>query len=306
MCPKFLMLFLMLALCSAGQPAEHAPLKVVAVEALPLSLHTRVLMEVAALLGPDNIRFTRVSALSEGEGLNARLKASWDQGARHFVVFAPELAEAVQASAPDAAVVNVFSTEEGADPAAGLWIDPGPQPEEIWQAATSLRGAHCSLGMVFTRGLPANERLLECLKSVTPAGCTVHPVLVDPGYCRTEADFDLAVRQACEHFSLDVLFVPEDPNCAKFGRTIFAAARTAQAASIGTQETAGQGNDLALVISAPAMAEAIGRALAQYRREHKLPAGHWIVPREMQLAPAPPQAVPAFSRETQQIKEITP
>jgi ABC-type uncharacterized transport system substrate-binding protein len=293
MVPRPLVLLVMALL--AGHPpvmAEHAgaPVEVTVVEWLPLTLHAQILrsFEQAVPEFPplkEGVRIKTVAAYADDAELDAQLQKTGEEDI--VIAFGDHAAQRARALLPGRVVVALLARLTAAEPATlappATVLDSGPGAEELLQLARQLRPRLKSLGVIYTRDFQPNQMLLESLSRQALPEVAVHPVLVDPGFCRTESDFSRAVEAACAEQVLDVLFVPEDPNCARFGRTIFTTAARAGVATVGTQETEGQGGDAVLRVDAAAMGRELARVLASLVESGRLAAASSAVPRVVAL-----------------------
>lgn len=151
-------------------------------------------------------------------------------------------------------------------------ISTRPTAAQVWALAKTLNPEGATLGIIYTDTYKPNATLSSALAKLgVDKNLRVSEIKVNPGFCRTESDFRLAIQDAYKAKTFDVLFVPRDPNCDRFGTTIFQAATALKVPSIGTDSTFGKGCRAALTRNYDAIAARISQTVNTYQRGGAFP-----------------------------------
>ncbi len=101
-------------------------------------------------------------------------------------------------------------------------IDSSPDPKTVLELTAELRLDLKGIGVLYTENYAPDAAFTAALQELAKAReIETVPIKVDPGFCRTDSDFEKAISGAFAGKSFQVLYVPNDPNSARFGATIF-------------------------------------------------------------------------------------
>jgi len=139
-------------------------------------------------------------------------------------------------------------------------IDSDPDPETIWKLARELKPQLDSLCVLYTAKYEPNEVLVRKLRESGSAyGFRVVSATVGAGFCRTESDFQKALDIVPHSGEVDILYVPDDPNCSRFGSAVYRFSDAKGWPAIGSEATIGKG----CVVAIDQPLELIGRELLE-------------------------------------------
>jgi len=139
-------------------------------------------------------------------------------------------------------------------------IDSDPDPALIWRVARQIRPGMDMLGVLYTSQYEPNEYLVKSLSDEgVKTGGMVCSATVGAGFCRTELDFQKGLDQLPHGETVNVLFVPDDPNCSRFGNAVFRFATKKGWPAIGTEATIGKGCVAAVEVNS----DQVGRLAAE-------------------------------------------
>lgn len=262
----------------ADEPdAATATPDLAAIEWLPSFVNTKTLEGIGRELGAKSIR--RLCAYGQDDELAAISEALAAAPPRVVIAFGDHAARGVRARCPDIPMLAVLIRDaavlESIDARAPLiTMAADPSAAEVAALAAALCPAAQTVAVMHTVDFGPNKRLVEALETGA-APLKVIPIHVAPGFCRTGSDFDLALRTRYGEEPFDVLYVPDDPNCSRFGTQIFRTAQDLGVPAVGTASTVGKGCAAAFVwdIAATAIqaAEACQRLARGDRVNTRLP-----------------------------------
>jgi ABC-type uncharacterized transport system substrate-binding protein len=271
-----------------NKPVEQ--LTVAVVEWLPMHAHSQVLVSIQESFSEvpsvaETISFVRYTAYGDPDEVRSIQEKLASDPPEISVGFGDLMCRSLRQACPSLPLIALFSREASwsfyqlGEPCIVLSTELDAQ--SVWDHARQLRPAAVDIGFIYTDGFPPNEAMVSSLKRTgTSLGGQVTPIRVHPGFCRTEKDFEIAVKDAAGASGFSVLVVPEDPNCARFGKTIYRTAHEVGVATIGTQETWGQGCDMALEIPYATVSAQTAKILLAYFRTGKLESGIMEIARE--------------------------
>ena len=262
-------LCLAMACAAFGETKEKGhSTTVFAVEWIPLHANGAVveaLQEASAKKPGTECAIKRGNAFGDDAELNKMIADVNAHPTKAVIGFGDHVAARLAAECPNTHVIAVFARDHAAllSGAKGqvTVIDTEPQAADVVRIARGLKQPLKRIGIMYTDGFGPNGTLAEGLeKAGAKDGFSVARLKVHPGFCRTESDFRRAIAETHAKTPLDILFVPGDPNSARFGTTIRACAGEAGILVIGTEAIAGKGCAVALCPDFPAIAERVGEA----------------------------------------------
>lgn len=276
---------------AAGQEAGKTLPRVVAVEWIPLRANSTILEAFAkaqAGLGEPQTPIERMTARGDETELANTLKQLAESKPDILLGFGDHVCQALRKKLPKIALVallvrrsELLTAESSAAPLAIL--DSTPAPELVWEVARQLRPALTGLGVLYTQAYEPNVQLAASLaKAKQGAPGIVMEITVAEGYCRTDSDFEQALRgEGKGKSTFDVLFVPDDPNGSRFGDVIYKAADRIGAVAIGTEATVGKGCAAALLPDYEALGQEAARLCAEPDPLHSWPRKQVPIPCKM-------------------------
>ncbi len=244
--------------------AETVSKRVVAIEWIPSRSHEQVLAAFSATLKEygEQGAIERLNAMGSDTDLKSAINGLKTSPPDLVLTFGDAVYAAVHARASSLPLVAFFARDAAAQALPGA-MSTEPDTALVWQTALKLKPGTKSLGVLFTDGNIANQQLLSALGANKPtADASVVPVKVPAGACRTDSDYEKAIDKAQLEHSLDVLFVPDDPNSGRFGNAICKYAISKQTPVIATKELTGKGCAAALLIDL----DILGASAAQRAR----------------------------------------
>jgi hypothetical protein len=251
---------LTLALAAA---ADAAPL---AVEWIPLGRHEAVLDAVAHAV-PELERFC---CYADAEALDERLEALCAAPPPFVLVFGDEMGRRVREACPQVPLLVLLARSPemlAAMPAKAplATIAAQPEPNDLHRLAERLTPGFRAIAVLYTEGYAPNEAFSQALEQLAQEkGFRAARTTVHIGFCRTESDFAKAVA-AVE--GVDWLYVPDDPNAARFGPAIYSAAARHGIFGIGAASTRGQGGVAAFEWDPTKLAQAAVQAVQALREQ---------------------------------------
>lgn len=222
--------------------AKADPPTVVAVEWLPSFVNTRIIEGLQAELGVDDVQ--RFCAYGQDAELETFADALTNTPPDVLMTFGDHVSRELRKAFPAipmlAMVIRDAETLQSLEAECPLAIiSADPDAEKVADLARQLDNDAKTLAVIHTVDFAPNLKLVEALKNVD--GLSVVPIHIAPGFCRTDSDFDLAIRNRYKEAPFDLLYVPDDPNCSRFGTQIFRTSTDIGVPAIGTSSTIGKG-----------------------------------------------------------------
>jgi ABC-type uncharacterized transport system substrate-binding protein len=231
---------------------------VVALEWLPKYAHKKTLKEIE-----KTSALVTMNCMGDESELRKNLEQIKAKPPALVIAFSDAIAKSVASECSSTPLLAVMvddpSCVMGIQRAAPVSLITS-QPDAVlaWRVMREARANIKTAGMLYTKGISVNEKLFGRLSEEAKRdGASLERVLVDAGFCRTDADFVSAVDNAIEKKHCEVLFLPDDPNGSRFGATIFHAASAHGVPSVGTDATDGKGCVAALCVDYEKMAELV-------------------------------------------------
>jgi ABC-type uncharacterized transport system substrate-binding protein len=188
--------------------------------------------------------------------------------------------EKILAACPDIAVVAISARKLAlgghAEKDNLVVIDSSPDPESVLKLAAELHADLSTIGVLYTEKYAPNVSFTTGLQKLAAAQQieTVH-IKVDPGFCRTDSDFEKAISGAFTDKRFQVLYVPNDPNSARFGATIFKESARLGVIGVGSEATIGKGSRAATIVDSNAVA-AEASQVVQLIASGRTPGAHIV------------------------------
>lgn len=244
---------------------------VLAVEWIPLHANKVIIEEVrAALVAPASggaaIAVTTASAYGDEKELDAIAKRINSERPVAVLGLGDLVCEKLIAACPDIPLVAVSARKLAlgghAEKDNLVVIDSSPDPESVLDLAAELNANLSAIGVLYTENYAPNVSFTTGLQklAVDRKLETVH-IKVDPGFCRTDSDFEKAISAAFTNKPFQVLYVPNDPNSARFGATTFKESARLGVIGIGSEATIGKGCRAATLVDTDAVAAAVAGAI---------------------------------------------
>lgn len=237
---------------------------IVAIEWIPLHSHSVVMKAFEESLAQT--RITRVNVFGDEEELGETLSELAETPPKLILAFGDHVSQAVRERCPQVPLLALLVKLHGHQTAPAsekgspaVYLRAEPDSELIWRLSRELVPGAKRVGIVYTENYQPNETLATRLeRSAGPEGGQVVRATVPPGFCRSESDFSKAIRRMGKTEDLDVMYVPDDPNCSRFGARIYDFARELGIPAIGSEATLGKGCVAAVALDY----EATGRLAA--------------------------------------------
>ncbi len=255
----------------ASPPGTPSPPDVLAVEWIPLHANKVIVEEVrAALATPESggaaITVTTASAYGDEKELDAIAKRINAEKPVAVLGLGDLVCEKLLNVCPDTPVIAVLARKLALGELAAhknlVVVDSSPNPESVLALAAELHTDLKGVAVLYTENYSPNVSFTAALQKLAAARGleTVH-IKVDPGFCRTDSDFEKAISGAFADKPFQVLYVPNDPNSARFGATIFKETARLGIVGIGSEATIGKGCRAATIIDNSAVAAEVSRAI---------------------------------------------
>ncbi|MDX9973099.1 MAG: hypothetical protein RBU21_08925 [FCB group bacterium] len=251
---------LLCAVALASLRAEALPRRIVAVEWLPLGLHGDVL---DALGAAADVKIERESALGDAAELDT-LVAKVNSSPPAFVVgFGNRVCEELAVKCPGVPLLAVVGgpaawcvKAESPRTAPALVFVTEPEAGQVLAVAGRLLSTLDTMAILYTEGYGANDALADALERDPARGeRKVVRLTVPPGNCRTDSDFEKALDDLPKEHGVTLLYVPDDPNCSRFGDVICRLAAERNLVTLGSEAIEGKGCAAALVLNIGAVAK---------------------------------------------------
>jgi ABC-type uncharacterized transport system substrate-binding protein len=254
-----------------GHPGAPSQPGVLAVEWIPLHANKVIVEEVrAALAAPESggaaITVTTALAYGDEKELDAIAKRINTEKPVAVLGLGDLVCEKLLNACPDVPVVAVSARKLAlggyAEKDNLVVIDSSPNPETVLDLAAELYIDLKGIGVLYTENYSPNAVFSAGLEKLAESRGieTVH-IKVDPGFCRTDSDFEKAISGAFAGKPFQVLYAPNDPNSARFGATIFKETARLGIVGIGSEATIGKGCSAATIIDNSASATAAAGAI---------------------------------------------
>ncbi len=282
-----------------GEP-ESAK-RIVAIEWIPLHAHTEVLKSLESELGRSNvasskIEIKRIVVFGDDDELAKTIHQLNADPPDVIVGFGDHISQSIRRECRNVPRVAVLARDLAAlagddsapsDSAPFVAIDAEPDARTVWRVARELRPAAECLGFIYTDRYAPNSALADRLEEEgRRTGYQLARIRVDPGFCRTESDFRKVLNKAAETHKLDVLYVPDDPNCSRFGPTIYDSATKLGIPAIGSEATIGRGCAAAIQIDQALLGTRTASACASLLQEKRAVAELLSVPGRVVIDPS--------------------
>ena len=253
-----------------NQTRNDTLFRVVAIEWIPLYAHKQVLEALKkALTETGNPEFTVESVCAYGD--EGELAKQLDRLSKSpptiFLSFGNYVTERVADTVRDVPVLallvrnaaSLVENTSGVSPRLAV-VDSDPDPTLVWKLARELVPDADALGVLHTNKFEPNVALVRALdEEARKYGGTVRSATVGSGFCRTDSDFQRGLDRIPHSEEIDLLYVPDDPNCSRFGTQVYRYADEKGWPAIGSEATIGKGCVAAVVIDY----DAIGRQAAE-------------------------------------------
>ena len=245
-------------------------LRVVAVEWIPLYAHKQVLEAFKKALkeaGNPEFRVESVCAYGDKDELAQQLDALSKFPPTILLSFGNYITERVADTVRDVSVLallarnaqSLVENASGASPRLAV-VDSDPDPTLVWKLARELVANADTLGVLHTNKFEPNVALVRALdEEARKYGGTVRSATVGAGFCRTDSDFQRGLDGIPHSEEIDLLYVPDDPNCSRFGAQVYRHADERGWPAIGSETTIGKGCVAAVAIDY----DAIGKQAAE-------------------------------------------
>ncbi len=241
------------------------------VEWIPLHANKVIVEEVrAALAAPASgeavIAVTTASAYGDEKELDAIAQRINSEKPVAVLGLGDLVCEKLLAACPDVSLVAISARKLALDGHSEkenlVVIDSSPDPETVLKLAAELNADLSTIGVLYTEKYAPNVSFTTGLQEVAKSRGieTVH-IKVDPGFCRTDSDFEKAISRAFVGKPFQVLYVPNDPNSARFGATIFKESARLGVIGVGSEATIGKGCRAATLVDNSAVAAAATGAI---------------------------------------------
>lgn len=241
---------------------DRDKLNIAVIEWIPLYAHTRVINAFKKAMSENeqfntyDITVERLSAFGDDDELSSILKALPEKSLRLILSFGDHVSERVLEGTNETLVVaalvrkpDELITRIKNRQGPGAVISSNPDPTLVLRAARELVPDLEGLGIMYTQKFAPNVQLADRLvQEGIKKGVSVVSVTVPAGYCREESDFARALGRVSSSASYDVLFVPDDPNCSRFGSQIYRFTDEQKVPAIGSGATLGKGCVMALAL----------------------------------------------------------
>jgi ABC-type uncharacterized transport system substrate-binding protein len=227
-------------------------LRVVAIEWIPLYAHKQVLEALETGLreaGNPEFEIESVCAYGDDGELARQLDALSKSPPAILLSFGNYVTERVADTVRDVPVLALLVRDATGliEKASGEMrrlavIDSDPDPKLVWQLARELAPGADTLGVLHTDRFEPNVALVRALSEEARLhGGTVRSATVGAGFCRTDSDFQRGLDRIPDSQEIDLLYVPDDPNCSRFGTQVYRHADEKGWPAIGSEATIGKG-----------------------------------------------------------------
>ncbi len=240
-----------LAMCESPAPD---PATVLAVEWIPLHTNSVILKAAQSQANQPNagrpgIEFVRVNVFGDQQELTKLAEQAALEPPQALIGFGDHVCKLLQEACPNVPMLALLVRDpdfRGASSTVGgaplLCPSVAPDPKLIWRIARELDPDLKRLGMIYTKGDMPNTAFADQLSRIAQdSDGTLDRTTVPPGFCRTDSDFERAVKKLVADDRIDMLYVPDDPNCSRFGIAIYKSAGELNVPAIGTDATIGKG-----------------------------------------------------------------
>ena len=277
-CPTNFVLFctvLVASMCgfARGEGTSVTPTQpgVLVVEWIPLHANKVIVEGVRAALaapvsGETVIAVTTASAYGDEKELEAIAQRINSEKPVAVLGVGDLVCEKLLAACPDVSLVAISARKLAlgghSEKENLVVIDSSPDPETVLKLAAELNADLSAIGVLYTEKYTPNVSFTTGLQKMAADQDieTVH-IKVDPGFCRTDSDFEKAISGASNDKPFQVLYVPNDPNSARFGATIFKESARLGVIAIGSEATIGKGCRAATIVDSSAVASEASRAI---------------------------------------------
>lgn len=235
------------------------------IEWLPLNSHSKIINYMKEdLKDQPLLTFNRITAYGDKEALITQLKKLTQNDPK---VLGIELKELEQEKVKALVTFGDFTTQTALKlcpnvPIIALFVESpeslekllstrtvsfsllesNVKPERCLEVVSKLRENTKNIGIIHTDKFLPNQQLFETLSvKASERDIKVTQIRVDPGFCRTDSDFEKVIQNTYKEHAIDILIVPNDPNCDRFGHTIYNTAEKLGIVSIGSDSTIGKG-----------------------------------------------------------------
>jgi ABC-type uncharacterized transport system substrate-binding protein len=224
----------------------------ISIEWIPLRAHKEILNAVEAqwketLDAPPKL--TRINLFADDEELKSTIEKLQENPPRAVIGFGDTVCKALRDTCPEAPLIALFvrdpkfleqAKESRSAPCVQLKTDP--QASFVVHVAKALKPKLKRMAIIYTKNDAANTHFANQLEiELAKTDIALARAEVPSGFCRTDSDFEKAINKLVESGPIDILYVPDDPNCSRFGTAIYKAARKHNIQGIGTGATMGKG-----------------------------------------------------------------
>lgn len=277
--PVGMLLFVMVVLTVAygtvradGSSAEG--ISIIAVEWVPMRCHASIIsslkeeLEESKDVAEEDVSIRRVNAFGDDERLHELLQELSSSPPDMMMGFGEHVCHAIRKVLPNSPLVALLVREgyvgeavPNAKDSPVVCFTAAPRPETVWAVARCLKPNMSRMGVLYTKDYAPNEELAKALEECgRREGRELVRATVPSGFCRVESDFEKAVTGLQASKPCDLLYVPEDPNSARFTGVVYGSTEDLRLPAIGGETTRGKGCVVAIALDY----EALGRESARH------------------------------------------
>jgi len=284
------------ALAASTATCATDPAAIVAIEWIPRSAHRIIMKHFEAGLAESSDPAAACPAIecinvfSDEEKLDAVLSDVSLKPPSILIGFGDHVCRKARDKCPEIPLIALLARDptlideldEDNEAAPVLLCITEPQPELVWRVARELHPNVKRLAIIYTEGFSPNERLadnlarfgkendLHCLRTTVAAG-----------FCRTDSDFERSLDKLTAAGGFDVLYVPDDPNCSRFGVQIYSYTRERGLPAIGSEATIGKGCSAAVALDYRAIGARAASLCADLLRKREAPTQPVMIDNEL-------------------------
>jgi ABC-type uncharacterized transport system substrate-binding protein len=255
-----------------GSSAES--ISIIAVEWVPMRCHASIIsslkeeLKESKEMAEEHVSIRRVNAFGDDERLHELLQELSSSPPDMMIGFGEHVCHAIREVLPNSPLVALLVREEygrkaapNAEDGPMVCFTAAPKPETVWAVAHCLKPTMSRMGVLYTKNYAPNEELARALEECgRRERRELVRATVPSGFCRVESDFEKAVTGLQASKPCGLLYVPEDPNSARFTGVVYRCTEDLRLPAIGGETTRGKGCVVAIALDY----EALGRESARH------------------------------------------